>query len=172
MRSITLLATVLLALPCGTFAQETTGRITGRVVDAQGLALPGVNVTVTGSQGSKVAVSDAEGNYAVQFLTPGTYAVRAELQGFKAAEQQNIIVALGQTVNVPLNLQVGGVTETVQVTGTSDIIDNSTTTIGQNISSEMLQRVPVGRNMASTLYLAPGVGSSGTAGANNPSIAG
>jgi hypothetical protein len=172
MRSITLLATVLLALPCGTFAQETTGRITGRVVDAQGLALPGVSVTVAGSQGSKVTVTDAEGNYAVQFLTPGTYDIRAELQGFKTAEQRNVTVGLGQTVNVPLNLQVGGLTETVQVTGASDLIDNRTTTTGQNISSEMLQRVPVGRNVASTLYLAPGVGSSGTAGVNNPSISG
>src|SRR3977135_2928243 len=69
-------------------------------------------------------------------------------------------------------MQVGGVTETIQVAGAPDVINTRTTTTGANISSELLQRVPVGRNIGSALYLAPGVSSSGTAGMANPSIAG
>ena len=69
-------------------------------------------------------------------------------------------------------MEIGGVTETVQVVGTVDVVSVGTTTTGANISSELLQRVPVGRDLGSTLYLAPGVSSSGTAGNANPSIAG
>ncbi len=152
--------------------QETTGTINGRVVDAQGLAVPGVTITVAGPQGKKDAVTDAEGNFAVPFLTPGRYTVRAELSGFKTIEQQNVNVSLGQTVALPLTLQVGGVTETVQVVGAPDVINTRTTTTGAILTSEMLEQVPVGRNVSATLYLAPGVSSSGTAGENNPSISG
>src|SRR5207244_3044861 len=97
---------------------------------------------------------------------------RAELQGFKAAELKDVNIGLGQTVDMPLKLEVGGVTETVQVTGTSDVVNTRSTTTGANISSDLLERVPVGRTISSTLYLAPGVSSSGTAGEANPSIAG
>ena len=72
------------------FAQETTGAIAGRIADAQGLAVPGVTVTVTGPQGAKTAVTDAEGRFSIPFLTPGAYVVRAELhrvQGGRADER-------------------------------------------------------------------------------------
>jgi len=154
------------------FAQETTGTISGRVVDAQQLAVPGVTVSVTGGQGTKTAVTDADGRYSVPFLTPGKYGVKAELQGFKTGERTGIVVALGQTVDIPFKLEIGTITESVQVVGAPDIINTRTTTTGANISSELLQSVPVGRNIGATLYLAPGVSSSGTAGAANPSIAG
>ena len=71
-------------------AQETTGTLIGRLQDSQGLALPGVTITVTGPQGVKAAISDADGTFRVPFLTPGSYDVRAELQGFKAVEQKAV----------------------------------------------------------------------------------
>jgi hypothetical protein len=172
MRNVVLLLGLLLTGSTLAFGQETTGTITGQVVDTQGLAVPGVMVTVIGPQGMKTVTTDGEGRFTVPFLTPGRYTVRAELQGFKGIERKDLIVGLGQTINLPLKMEVGGVTETVQVTGTPDIVDARTTTTGANISSEMLQRVPVGRNISAATYLAPGVSSSGTAGAENPSIAG
>jgi len=60
----------------------------------------------------------------------------------------------------------------VEVAGASDVVNTRTTTTGANITSELLQQVPVGRHVAAATYLAPGVSSSGTAGADNPSIAG
>src|SRR5882672_6346181 len=83
---VTIAALIAVAIPA--FAQETTGTIKGRIVDAQGLAVPGATVTVTGPQGAKTTVTDAEGRFNFPFLTPGVYAVRAELQGFKAVEQK------------------------------------------------------------------------------------
>ena len=58
-------------------AQETTGTLIGRLTDPQGLALPGVTVTITGPQGARSVVTETDGTYRVPFLTPGTYDVRA-----------------------------------------------------------------------------------------------
>jgi hypothetical protein len=162
----------LIALATPTFAQETTGSIRGRIVDAQGLAVPGVNITVTGTQGAKSTVTDTDGRFSVPFLTPGAYSVRGELQGFKAVEQKNITVSLGQAVDLPLKMEVGGLSETVQVTGSSPIIDTSSTTTGAVLSSDMFSQVPVGRRLSDTLYMAPGVSTGGSIGSANPSISG
>jgi hypothetical protein len=163
---------VLLLAGTSLYAQETTGTVKGRIVDAQGLAIPGVTVTVTGTQGAKAAVTDAEGRYNIPFLTPGTYTVRAELQGFKTVTHTGANIGLGQTVDVPLTMQVGGLSETINVTGAPTIIDTTSTTTGAVLSSELLNRVPVGRRLSDTLYIAPGVSSSGSAGSANPSMAG
>jgi protocatechuate 3,4-dioxygenase beta subunit len=69
-------------------AQETTGALNGRVTDAQTLPVPGATVTVTGPQGVKTSVTDADGRFTAPFLTPGPYDVRVELQGFKAVERR------------------------------------------------------------------------------------
>jgi outer membrane receptor protein involved in Fe transport len=165
-----LLAMALIAMPLA--AQETTGRIEGRVVDTQNLAVPGAAVTATGPQGAKSTTSDADGHFAIPFLTPGTYSVRAELSGFKAVEQKEISVRLGQVAEVPLRLEVGGVTETVQVTGAARAVDTTSTTIGATLNTDDLALLPVGRRVADVLYLSPGVSSSGSLGQMNPSISG
>jgi hypothetical protein len=166
------LLALALAFSGAAMAQETTGTVAGRLVDAQGLAIPGATVTLTGPQGARTFVTDAEGNFSAPFLTPGTYTLRGELQGFKAVETKNVNVSLGQTTTVNLTMEVGGLTETVEVTGASSIVDTRSTTTGGVLSSELLQRVPVGRRMTDALYLAPGVSSSGSAGRANPSISG
>src|SRR6185436_3648673 len=175
----TRITSVLLAavLTTGTLvsAQETTGNISGRVIDAQQLAVPGVTVTVTGPQGARTQVTDNDGRYTAALLTPGAYTVRAELQGFRPSESRNVNVSLGQTVTVDMTLQVGAVTELVEVTDAPPIIDTQPTTVGATFDSELLARIPVGRRLSDTLYIAPGVSSSGDVGAMgraNPSIAG
>jgi hypothetical protein len=167
-----LLLVILLGSGITALAQETTGTIKGRIVDAQGLGVPGATVTVTGTQGAKTTVTDGEGRFSIPFLTPGTYAARAELQGFKSVEQKDLAVSLGQTLDLPLKMEVGGLAETVQVTASSPVVDTATTTSGAVLSSDMLKDVPVGRRISDTLYLAPGVSSSGSAGRSNPSISG
>src|SRR5437667_9142081 len=111
-------------------AQSTAGTIAGRIVDAQGLALPGVVVTVTGPQGAKSATSDAEGRFNLPFLTPGMYGVHAELQGFKTIEQSAIQVRLDQTVDLPLTMEVGALTESVIVTGAATPLNPTSAAIG------------------------------------------
>src|SRR5262245_17077577 len=150
---------VVLALACyGAGAQETTtGSLTGTVVDTQGAAVPGATVTVTSNQGPKTFVTDAQGRFFAPFLTPGTYTVRVELTGFAPVEQKNIDVRLGQRLELKaLTLKVGGMSETVEVTGASPI-DTSSTTAGAVLDTETLKRLPTGRNFTDTLYLVAGV---------------
>ena len=83
-----------------------------------------------------------------------------------------MIVRVGQTVEVPLAMSLGGVSETVEVTASSPVIDTTTTTVGATIDAEALSRLPVGRRFSDAMYLAPGVSSGGQTGSANPSIAG
>ncbi|HEX7794160.1 MAG TPA: TonB-dependent receptor, partial [Vicinamibacterales bacterium] len=156
----------------GAAAQNTTGVISGRIVDAQGLALPGVTVKATGAQGAKSTISDGEGRFTIPFLTPGNYAVQAELIGFKPVEQAGVVVRLGQAVELSLAMQIGEVKESVEVTAVSPTVDTTTTTIGATLDSATLSRLPVGRRFSDTLYLAPGVSTGGNVGVANPSIEG
>src|SRR5262249_28444821 len=128
--------------------------------------------TLIGPQGAKTTVSDSQGRFTFPYVTPGTYAIRAALTGFTTVERKDIIVSLGQTVDLPLTLTVGGVSENVQVTASSPLIDRTSTPTGAVISSDLLDRVPVGRRVSDTLYLAPGVSSGGTVGQANPSMSG
>lgn len=154
------------------FGQETTGSIAGRVVDAQGLAVPGAGVTIMAPQGPMSLVTDGEGRFLAPFLTPGVHGVRVDLQGFTPIEQQNVNVRLGQRVDLALTLEVGGVTQSVEVTARAPVIDTSTTTVGAHLDTELLAHVPIGRRFSDTLTIAPGVSSGGGTGAANPSIAG
>jgi hypothetical protein len=155
-------------------AQEaTTGSIGGQVVDAQGLAIPGATVTVTGSQGSRTAVTDAEGRFLVPFLVPGVHDVRVELQGFRPVSLENVNVPLGERAIIPsITLRVGGLTEQVDVVATPPAVDTTTSAIGANLESEFLNRLPTQRHVSDIVQLAPGVTSSGGAGEANPSISG
>jgi hypothetical protein len=167
---------VAIALACSSMAaaQETTsGTIAGQVVDDQGAAVPGATVTINSDQGARTFVTDAEGRFFAPFLTPGTYTVRVELSGFAPVEQKNVQVRLGQRVTLSeLVLKVGGLAEQVEVTGSSPIVDTSSTTAGGVLDSQMLQRLPVGRRFTDTLYLVPGVSDSSGVGRANPSIGG
>lgn len=172
MRSSTLV--LFLALMCATVvsAQQTTGTITGRATDAQNLAVPGATVTLAGPQGTQTATTDGQGRFTFPYVTPGTYTIRVELTGFNAVERKDVNVSLGQTVDLPLTMTVGALSETVDVTASSPLIDRTSTTTGAVISSDLLERVPVGRRVSDTLYLAPGVSSGGTVGQANPSMSG
>jgi hypothetical protein len=162
---------VLLTATLAGAQETTTGSIAGRVVDAQGLAVPGATVTVIAPQGPRTFISDADGAFFAPFLTPGRYEVKVELQGFRTLDRQNIDVSLGQRVELTLPLQVGAITESVSVTGAAPTVDMSSTTTGAVLDSEMLQRIPI-RRFSDTLYIAPGVSSGGQVGEANPSMSG
>src|SRR4051794_26821122 len=166
---------VALALACASTAaaqEVTSGSIGGQGTDPPGLTLPGGSVSGTAGQGTQTFTTDEQGRFFAPFLTPGVYVVRAELTGFKPVEQRRVEVRLGQRAELTLKLEVGGVSETVEVTGGSAVVDVTNTTVGANIDSQMLARIPVQRQLGDTLYLAPGVSSGGGTGRSNPSVSG
>lgn len=165
-------AAVVLAVAAGVSAQSLTGTINGQVTDAQGAVLPGVTVVLTGRTGSIDQVSDASGNYRFIGLAPGTYSVRAELSGFRPFELVDIVVGIGATVPVRVSLQVGGLQESVTVTGSTPV-DTTSTQTNNDIGQDLLFAMPMSRTNAavSLLNYSPGVNSGaafgGAAGASN-----
>jgi hypothetical protein len=164
---------LVLASASLTWAQETTtGSITGRVVDAQNLPVPGAAVTIITPQGRKVFTTDGDGRFFAPFLTPGGYQVRVELQGFRPIDRKNIDVGLGRRVDLSLTLEVGNVNEVVEVTAAPPIVDTSTSAVSTTLGGDQLVQLPVGRRFSDTLYVAPGVSSGGLVGRANPSVGG
>lgn len=162
----------LLASGAGASAQETTtGSIGGRVVDSQGLAMPGAAVDVVSGQGTRNFVTDGAGRFVAPFLVPGPHTVRVRLQGFRTVEQGPVDVRLGQRVEVTVTL-VAGLEETIEVIGATSAIDVSSTTAGTNVDGNALTQLPLSRRLTDVTYIAPGVNSGGGVGQANPSIAG
>jgi hypothetical protein len=140
-------------------AQERFGAITGKVTDQQAAAIPGVTVTATNNETARatVAVSDAEGTFNIRTIEPGRYTVKFELSGFTTQEAQNVIVLLGSTVTADAQMRVGGLTETVQVSGRTSLIDVGSTTHQKNIPAEEFEGMPKGRSFQALATALPSV---------------
>src|SRR5712691_2554324 len=122
-----LVAFVLVGLafvaPSIVLAQAETGRITGKVVDPQGGAVPGVQVTArsVSSGGSRTTVSDASGSYVIANLNAARYDVTFQLPGFKTITT-NVNLTVGLAVTADIRLELGAVAETVSVVAVTPLI--------------------------------------------------
>ena len=110
------------------------------------------------------AVTDAHGIYRFPALAPGNYEVTAVLSGFQTHKIANIQLQLGQILKIDVAMTVGGVAENVQVTAESPIIDVKQNSAGLAIQSELIERIPRGRNFTSVLTSAPGTNQEAKAG--------
>jgi len=139
-------------------AQEQRGSIEGVVKDSSGGLLPGVSVEAKSPAlvGMSTAVTDERGVYRFPALRPGIYELAAQLQGFRLVRVQNIELQLGQFLKVDLSLTVASLTETVQVTAESPIIDMKQNTAATTISAEVIERIPKGRDFTDLIKAAPG----------------
>src|SRR5438093_1662474 len=141
-------------------AQGQASAVQGHVVDESKAALPGVVVVVTneGSGMFRQVVSNADGSYFVTNLVPGTYRITAELTGFRKYEQPNILLQIGNTVTLDISLAVGGIEESVTVTGESPLVDVTSKQIGANIGQAELGALPImNKDWMYAVGLAPGI---------------
>ena len=121
---------------------------------------PGATVEVTGAAGTQTAVADANGQYRFQALTPGVYALKATLDGFKAIVMEGLRVEVGRTFDVDLRFEVGAVAETVTVSGESPLIDTSQSSVTVNYNQELIQDTPVLRfSVFDYFQMTPGIAS-------------
>jgi hypothetical protein len=163
MRSARYLAaacSALLLVASTAAAQVQTGSITGTVTDASGAVLPGTTVTLTGEKligGGETQVTDATGTYRFDRLPPGVYAVKFELQGFKAITREDIRVSAAFVATVNAKLEVGSVSESVTVTGESPTVDTKSNLQQTIMTQEILEGVPSGRDPWSVAKVIPGV---------------
>ena len=151
----------LLALaPITAVAQGQNSAVQGHVLDESGAALPGVTVVVThqGSGQFRQVVSNADGSYFLTNLIPGPYKVTADLTGFKKYERPDLVIQIGNTATLDITLAVGGLEESVTVSGTSPLVDVTSKQIGANIAEAEIAALPImNKNWMFAVGLTPGI---------------
>ena len=159
-----LFALILLAVAPLT-AQVSTGEIAGNVTDASGAAVPSAKITATNTETNatvRETASDAGGAYTMTFLPPGRYTLTVEASGFRKIVQSGIVLQVSQRTKVDFALQVGQVTETVEVTAAAPLIESQSSSMGKVIGRTMLNDMALNtRNFVSLATLAPGVNGTG-----------
>jgi len=163
---MTLMMTAFLASPPKLFGQGTAS-ISGTTADATHAAVPSASVVLTNSETNQArqTVSSAEGFFEFTDLTPGHYALKVAREGFKTWLQTSITLEVAQHITVYPQLEVGEVSEKVEVTTEPAAITTSNSDISQVISSEQIEQLPLnGRNALQLVSLVPGVVPTGTAG--------
>lgn len=159
-----LYAALVLAI-CGagtpTFAQgSSASSISGRVVDVSGGVLPGASVTAkhVGTGVVSTTVSNTEGAFSLPSLPPGTYEVTVSLEGFKTTAVKDVVITAVQGANINAKLELGGVTETVTVASSSEIIQTQSSTIASTITTNQITKLPLtSRSAMDFVNFMPGV---------------
>ena len=160
MRHFLFTCIVLSCTASSALAQAGRGSISGLVSDLTGAIVPGATITAlshaTGVE--QHSVTSAGGLYSFVSLNPGAYKVTVSLKGFQTAVQDNVQVTVDQVSTVNIVLGVGKVSEVVTVTESTSLIESSNSTVGQLISSETIDRVPLfSRNVFDLVQLSAGV---------------
>jgi outer membrane receptor protein involved in Fe transport len=161
-RALLLCASVaLLASFAVAQSQATTGDITGRVVDPNGAAVPGVTVTATNQQTgfAKTATSTDDGLYSVVLLPPGTYRVVATgARGFRDVTLENAQVTVGGKTTLDISLSVSGENTIIDVSGEVPAVETTRTSVATTINQRSIENLPInGRNFQDFATLSPGV---------------
>ncbi len=142
------------------FAQFDSATVLGYISDQSGAAMPGATITLTNPATgiSTTAVTDDRGQYQFLNVRVGTYSLKAELQGFTTAVAENFTVTVNARQRVDLSLGVGGIGETIQVTGAARLLESESSDRGTVISREQIVNLPLnGRAYADLALLSPGV---------------
>ena len=135
-------------------ARAQEAGIAGIVRDSSGAVLPGVTVSAASPvliEQQRVAITDSEGRYAITQLRPGTYSVTFSLAGFGSVVREGILLSAGFTANVEATLRVGGIAETVTVTGASPVVDVQNVRRQQVVTNELLEALPTSTKSISSL---------------------
>jgi hypothetical protein len=139
-------------------AQSGTATLQGKVVDAQKAALPGATVTIANPATglSRETTADETGGFTFPGVPPGTYAVTVTMQGFKTAVVERVALQVDTTSEVTVGLEIGNLSESVQVTSEAPVINATDASIGNVITGTQIRALPLeGRNVVGLLSLQP-----------------
>src|ERR1700677_5123368 len=167
------LSAMLLGSPLS--AQSTFGSVSGSVADASGSAVPDAQVTLTSAAtGAKQSyTTGGDGLYSFVNLNPGEYRLDVEKAGFKHYKRESVIVQVAQAVRIDAIMEVGAVSQTVEVTAETPLLTPTDTSLGQVIDQRATNEIPLnGRNVFNLITLSPAAiaqgGSGGSPVGENP----
>ena len=156
------IALLLLTAHCSLLtvaAQSATATLSGTVEDQNGAVIPGVSITLTNTANGqqREATTGDNGSYTIPLLSPGTYVLRAERQGFAPIETRNIVLNVGDQKALQIELKAGDVNAEVQVLSEAPLISTSPA-VSTTIDRAFVQNLPLnGRSFQSLILLTPGV---------------
>jgi len=139
---------------------QTFGEITGEIKDQSGAVVAGSVVTVTNkaTNATRSATSNAAGVYGFPSLPPGVYTLKVEMQGFRTQARNDVEVQVQQTVRIDFTLQVGQITEVIEVAGGAPLLTTESATVGTVIENRRIVELPLnGRNFLQLVSLSPNV---------------
>lgn len=169
-RLITLFSLMMCFYATG-YAQESRAVVLGRVTDVSGAAVSGAKVTAK-SLDTNITTSstcNAEGDFQLNYLQPGPYRITVEAQGFKTSARDSINVRVGDRLALDFSLEVGAVSETVNITSEAPLLDTTSAATGMVIDGKRAAELPVvGGNAFYLSRLSPGVTTTGGRSAGNP----
>jgi hypothetical protein len=169
MKRFVLLAGLIPLLAISLFGQAFYGSIVGTVTDPSNAAVNGAAVRLTniGTDERHQTLTDAAGGYQFLNLIPGNYKVEVELAGFKRAARDRVEVTVAGAVRADISMQVGDMTQTVEVQATAPLLQTENANLSQVVNSRSVEELPVnGRNILNLAALVPGVVPQGTTDGN------
>ncbi len=140
--------------------QAQFGEITGTVSDPSGAVISDATVTATNvaTAVARSARTNAAGSYSIPFLVPGAYNVQAEQSGFKVVSRSGVQLEVGAVARIDFSMEIGGVTESVQVSGTAALLATESTAVGTVIENKRIEDLPLnGRDYLQLIALSPSV---------------
>jgi hypothetical protein len=156
-----IIVSAIAMMPAHAYAQAAaSSTIHGIASDESGAAVPGVTVTLTSPQlqtKERVTVTEGDGTYRFTDLPAGTYRLAFTLAGFRTFVRDDLRITIGFTARVDATMPVGGIEESVTVSGQSPVVDLSSTSTAATFTTEILEEIPRGRDMQSVVEMAPGV---------------
>src|SRR5213594_2177573 len=160
MRVRSFICSLALLLGAAALYAQTQGEITGVVRDSSGAVVPGATVTVTNpaTNASRTAISNEAGVYNFPALQPGMYNIKVEIGGFRTVTRNDVELQVQQTARIDFTLQVGAVTEVVEVIGGTTLMTTENATVGTVIENKRIVDLPLnGRNFLQLVSLSPNV---------------
>ena len=160
LRALVLLVACQAMLTCPLRAQTFYGSIIGTVTDSSGGAIPKATVTLTnlGTSERRAAETDSAGNYQFVNLVPGRYRVEIEQSRFKRLTREPVVVEVQAAVRIDATMELGDLSEVVEVSAQTPLLQSDTTSLGQVVDSRKVQEMPLnGRNVLNLVALVPGV---------------
>src|SRR5262245_46742913 len=135
----------IMSMPSALLNAQDRGTITGQVVDATGAILPAAKVTLTNpSTGQTTTVAtNTEGVYTFLSLNAGRYEITAEKEGFRKAQAANVLVQVSTVTRLDIQMELGGVQETVQVTSTTPLLQTERSDLGTVVDNKAIQQLPL-----------------------------